>query len=104
MKNETHVTASTRINGVSHKSNVTINWDGMTEDDVQALAQRSLIIKKQNADRVAGIVPESSYTLLASDYKIGTRVVKAPLTLDQILAAIPADERAKMIEAALAKL
>lgn len=104
MKNETHVAASTKINGVSHKSNVTIDWSEMSTDDIQALAQRSIIIRKQNADRVAGVVPESSYVLKASEYKLGVRVAKTPMTLEQLLAALPVEQRQAAIEAALAKL
>ena len=97
MKLSTSVSASTKVNGVSHKSNVTIDWTCMTIDELQALAQRSIIIRKQNADRLAGVVPDSSYTLKATDYKLGVRVVKQAQTPEQMLAALSPEERAALI-------
>lgn len=98
MKNETFVSASTKVSGVSHKSNVTIDWTGMTDDDLQALAQRSIIIRKQNADRLAGVVPEDSYVLKAVDYRIGVRTARpVNLTPEQMLAALSPEERAALI-------
>lgn len=97
MKLETHVSASTKVNKVSHKSNVTIDWTGMTDDDLQALAQRSIIIRKQNADRLAGDVPEAAYTIKAVDYRIGVRAARVAQTPEQMLAALPPEERAALI-------
>lgn len=97
MKSETFVTASTKVNNVSHKSNVTINWDGMTVDDLQALAQRAIVIRKQNADRTAGVVPEASYMIKATDYKIGVRIGKPQLSAEQMLAALSEEDRAALI-------
>lgn len=98
MKNETFVSASTKVNGVAHKSNVTIDWSGMTDDDLQALAQRSIIIRKQNADRLAGVVPETEYVLKAVDYRIGVRTARpVNLTPEQMLAALSPEERAALI-------
>lgn len=98
MKNETFVSASTKVNNIAHKSNVTIDWTGMTDDDLQALAQRSIIIRKQNADRLAGVVPETEYVLKAVDYRIGVRTARpVNLTPEQMLAALSPEERAALI-------
>lgn len=98
MKLETQVSASTKVNKVSHKSNVTIDWSGMTDDDLQALAQRSIVIRKQNADRLAGIVPETNYILKAVDYRIGMRTARpGNLTPEQMLAALSPEDRAALI-------
>lgn len=104
MKNETFVTASTKVNNVNHKSHVTIDWTGMTDDDVQALAQRSLIIRKQNADRTAGIVPPERYTIKATDYKLGARVPKQPVSPEQIIAQLSEEEAIRLLEKRLAIL
>ena len=98
MKEQTHVTASTKINGVAHKSNVTIDWTGMSSEDVQALAQRSIIIRKQNADRTAGIIPPERYTLKASDYKIGVRVRAEPMTPEQALAKLTPEQLTELLK------
>jgi len=97
MKLETQVSASTKVNKVSHKSNVTIDWTGMTDDDLQALAQRSIIIRKQNADRLAGVIPEERYVLKAADFKIGARVARVAQTPEQMLASLSEEDRAKLI-------
>lgn len=97
MKNETHVSASTKINKVAHKSNVTIDWTGMTDDDLQALAQRSILIRWQNANRLQEVIPEANCTLRALDFKIGTRVQKLRMTPEQMLAALSPEERAALI-------
>lgn len=97
MKNETFVTASTKVNGVSHKSNVTIDWTGMTVEDLQALAQRSIVIRKQNADRTAGVVPETSYTIRAVEYKIGARVARPQMTPEQALNALTPEQLQELL-------
>jgi hypothetical protein len=73
LKVETFVSANTTIDKVKHVSNVTIDWSGITLDQLQALAQRSIVIRKQNEDRLAGVVPDTSYRINAVDYAIGVR-------------------------------
>jgi len=97
MKLETFVSASTTVNKVKHKSNVTIDWTGMRVADLQALAQRSIVIRKQNADRLAEVVPPPEYKIKATDFRIGTRVVKEKQTPEQMLAALSPEERAALI-------
>ena len=85
MELSTICNARTTINKEVHKSVVTIDWTDMTIEDVQALAQRSLIIRKQNADRVAGIVPAATYTLKACEYRIGIRNVRTSMSAEDAL-------------------
>lgn len=92
MKEQTHVTASTKINGIAHKSNVTIDWTGMSVEDIQALAQRSIIIRKQNADRTAGVIPEERYTIKATDFKIGARAPREQMTPEAALAKLSTEQ------------
>lgn len=103
MKAETFVTASTKINNVSHKSHVTIDWSGMTDDDVQALAQRSLVIRKQNADRTKGVVPPERYTIKATDYKIGARTPQAPMDPREALAKLSPEEALALLQEIVSK-
>ena len=99
MKTETFVTASTKVNNVAHKSNVTIDWTGMTEDDLQALAQRSIVIRKQNQDRTAGVVPAERYTIKATDFRIGARAPRVQLTPEQLLAQLSPEQLTALLKA-----
>lgn len=104
MKSETKVSMSTKIGKESHTSQLTINWEGMTSDDLQVLAQRSIVIRIQNGARTNNIIPKKEYTVKAIDYRIGVRTAR-PVTLsaEQMLEALPEDEVLKMLEARLAK-
>jgi len=103
MKTETFVTASTKVNGVDHKSNVTIDWTGVTDDEMQALAQRSLIIRKQNADRTKGIIPASSYTIKAKEYVIGARAPNQPVDIRDLLAKLTPEQALALLDEVISK-
>lgn len=102
-KSETLVTANTKINGANHKSNVTIDWTGVTDDQMQALAQRSLIIRKQNADRLAGVIPNERYTLKAADYVLGKRTPAQPVDIREALSKMSPEEALKLLEEVISK-
>lgn len=87
----------------SIKTNLTIDWDGMTEEDLRALAQQQLIVKLQGAWRKNGI-PEGDHTVKASDYKVGVRAKREPANAAALLAAMSPDERRKVLEKYLADL
>lgn len=75
-------------------TNLTVNWEGMTPEDIQALAQQALVVKLQGKWRKDGI-PSGDATVNASDYKIGVRAPRVKQTLEQMLAALsPADKAA----------
>lgn len=99
MELQTICNARTTVNKEVHKSVVTIDWTGMTIEDVQALAQRSLIIRKQNADRIAGIVPAATYTLRAAEYKIGVRTAQKQMTPEDALAALSTEQLTALLKA-----
>lgn len=104
LKLETFVSANTTIDKVRHVSNVTIDWSGVSLDQLQALAQRSIIIRKQNEDRVAGVVPESSYTIRALDYVIGVRKQKQPVSIESQLGQLTPEQLAALQEMIAKKL
>jgi len=82
------------------KTNLTINWDDMSPEDIRDLAQAALIVKLQGQWRNNGIPTEC--TVKAADHKVGVRVKDTRTPLEKALAALsalPADQRA----AALAK-
>lgn len=81
----------TKLNAASEAvtTDLTINWEGMTPEDVQALAQQALIVKWQAKVRKdeSGVIPATA-TVLATDYKVGTRAPKKTL-LEQATAMSP---------------
>lgn len=97
IKNETNVSAKTTIDKVSHHTNLTIDWNGVSEEQVQALAQRSIVIKWQNDNRTNGRVPETSEKIEALDYVLGVRRERVKQTPEQMLAALSPEERAALI-------
>lgn len=98
MKLETFVSATTTIDKVKHKSNVTLDWTGVSIEQVQALAQRSVIIKKQNEDRVAGVIPDSSYTIKVLDYVLGVRKQKTPESVESQVSKLSEEDLLKLQE------
>lgn len=79
-------------------TNLTINWEGMTEEDVRTLAAQALVVKLQGNWRKNGI-PAGDHEVKAVDFKPGTRAPRQKLTVEQMLAALAPAER----EALLAK-
>lgn len=77
-------------------TNLTINWEGMTEDDMRALAQQALIVKIQAGWRKNGI-PSGDVEVNAADYKPGTRQPRKPADLKALLAAMSPEERAALL-------
>lgn len=54
---------------------LSINWDGMTPEDIKALAQGALIVKLQGGWRRAKVIPATA-AINAVDHKVGTRAPK----------------------------
>lgn len=77
-------------------TNLTINWDGMTEEDVRTLAAQALVVKLQGNWRKNGI-PAGDVEVKAVDYKPGTRAARTKQTPEQMLAALSPAERAALI-------
>jgi hypothetical protein len=84
---KTTVNAKITIQGQSRPFNLTIDWDKMQEDEMRALAQRSIVIAWQNKHRVAnegaGEWPSSFPEIKAVDYRLGvrTQIVKDPVKM-----------------------
>ena len=78
---KTNVQAKITIQKEVRPFNLTIDWDGLTEEETRALAQRSIVIAWQNRHRVAnegqGEWPSENPEIKATDYRLGTRVAVA---------------------------
>lgn len=109
MKTETEVStkaqAEVEVDGVKTKvapikTKLTIDWEGLTEDEMRAMAQAALIVKWQGAARTNGIPTEA--TIKATDYKIGVRAPKKVLTIEEQLNALTPEQRKALVDKLLA--
>jgi hypothetical protein len=82
------------------KSHVTVDWTGMIEDDLRALAQQALIVKLQ-ANLRRGYekngIP-TSIDVKATDYKVGTRAPKPAVDIFALAQKMSPEEKAKLAE------
>lgn len=93
MNTTTNVSTRPAAGAEPVKTELTLDWTGMSEDDLKALAQQALIVKLQGSWRKGGI--PTSTTVLVSDHKVGTRAPKKSLT--EQLSSLSAAERAELI-------
>lgn len=101
----TTTTVSTKPNAGADaiETNLTINWGGMSPEEVQALAQQALIVKWQAQQRKSGSIPADA-TVNATDYKVGARAPRK--TLEEQVASMGDADKAALIaklQAMLAK-
>lgn len=84
---KTSVNAKITIQKESRPFNLTIDWEGLSEEDMRALAQRSIVIAWQNKHRVAnegsGEWPKDNPEIKATDYRLGvrTQIVRDPVKM-----------------------
>lgn len=91
----TRIDTSTKADSTATEKVVThvaINWDNMTEADLIALAQQTIIIKLQAAWRRAESIPHEA-NINATDYKVGTRATKAPVDVVALAKAMTPEQR-----------
>lgn len=79
---------------------LTLNWDGMTTEDIKALAQQALIVKLQSQWRKDGIPAEANVNVV--DHKVGTRAPKKSLA--ETISSMSAEDRKALLEKLQASL
>ena len=96
MKTEHNI--ATKINARSDAKNtqLTIDWENMTEDDLRELARQTIVIKVQAAWRRAEAIPQTA-TIKAHDYRVGTRNSAPQPTVEEMLARLSPEERAALL-------
>ncbi len=101
----TNVTAKTKLDARAESATetaVTIDWSNTSQEDIQALATRTIVIAAQAQWRKDGVIPHE-VTLDANDFANPTRVRTQKSNIDTLRAAL-----AKMApeerEAELAKI
>jgi len=103
--NVTTIEVDTKANkdAPSVATNLTIKWEGMTDREIQELAQQALIVKLQASWRKDGI-PSGDHTVNAADFKVGTRAKRQPASVESLLAKMDPDARKAWLAEQLAKL
>jgi hypothetical protein len=82
-------------------TNLTINWEGMEQADIVALAQQALVVKLQAQWRKNGI-PSGDTEIRAVDYRPGTRATKTKPSIETMLAALSPAEKQALVAKLLA--
>lgn len=76
---------------------VTIDWSTISQEDLQKLAAKTIIIAAQSQWRGDGVIPTEA-TLNAHDYANPTRKPRGPVDLKALLAKMSPEERAALLE------
>jgi hypothetical protein len=96
MNTQTEVDTKPSKDAESIKTNLTIVWDGMSEDDVRALAQQALVVKLQSGWRKNG-VPSGDFTVNASEFKVGSRAARKPADVFSLVATLTPEQKAALL-------
>ena len=95
MNTNTEVTTRPAAGAEPVKTALTLNWDGMTEDDLRALAQQALIVKLQGSWRKNGIPEEITVNVV--EHKVGTRAARGPVNIASAVAALDDEQKAALL-------
>lgn len=87
----------------AQKTALTINWEGMTEEDLRALAQQALIVKLQGSWRKNESIPTEA-TINVVDYKVGVRATRSPADAMTLINKLSAEEKAALLAKLTAQL
>lgn len=95
----TTVTAKTKLDAraeTATETTVTIDWSRVSEDDIKALATRTIVIAAQSQWRKEGVIPETA-TLDAYEYAHPTRKPRGPVDVAALLKKMSPEERAAIL-------
>jgi len=99
----THADMSTKTvnDKTGTKTHVTINWEGMEQADLIALAQQTLIIKLQaklRRDNADGTHIPATWDVTAIDHKVGIRAAKKEVNVLELVGKMTPEQRAQLLE------
>jgi hypothetical protein len=95
MQTNTEVQTRPQAGKEAVTTNLTIDWDGMTEDDLRALAQQSLIVKLQGQWR-RDVIP-TELTVKAIEHKVGVRGPRTKADLMTQVKSLSAEDKARLL-------
>ena len=96
----TAITVRTKLDARSTEkveTAVTIDWSTISQEDLQKLAQKTIVIAAQSQWRAAGEIPTEA-TLNAADFANPTRKPRGPVDLKALLAKMSPEDRAALLE------
>lgn len=96
MKTTTEVLTRPQAGKDGITTNLTIDWEGMTEDDTRALAQQALIVKLQSGWRKNGI-PNGDFAVKAAEFKVGVRAPRQTKDIAALVAMMSPEEKAALL-------
>jgi hypothetical protein len=102
MKTTTNLETRKEAGADAITTNLTINWEGMAQEDIIALAQQALIVKLQSNWRKNGI-PAGAHEVNANDYRPGVRAARTPKDPLTLINAMTPEARADLIAKLLAE-
>lgn len=95
----TNVTAKTKLDARAEsatETKVTIDWSNTSQEDLQALAARTVVIAAQTQWRKDGHIP-TEITLDANEFANPTRAPRKPADIKALFAKMTAEERAEFL-------
>ncbi len=96
MKTTTEVATRPQAGAEAVITNLTIDWNGVNEEDLRALAQQALIVKLQGSWRKNGI-PAGDFEVQAAEHKVGVRAPRSPKDLAAMIAALSPEDKAALL-------
>lgn len=95
----TNVTAKTKLDARAESATetaVTIDWSNTSQEDIQALAARTVVIAAQAQWRKDGVIPTEA-TLDANEYANPTRAPRKPADIKALFAKMTPEEKAAFL-------
>ncbi len=95
----TNVTAKTKLDARAEsatETKVTIDWSNTSQEGLQTLAARTVVIAAQTQWRKDGHIP-TEVTLDANEYANPTRAPRKPADLKSLFAKLSPEERAAFL-------
>lgn len=97
MDNLTNIEVSTKADARAEATttNLTIDWEGMSPEDVRALAQQALVVKLQSGWRKNGI--PDAVTVKAVEHKVGARQPRKAPDLLALVGSLTPEQKAALL-------
>ena len=103
MKTNREVSTKLDARAESQKTALTLNWEGMTPDDIRALAEQALVVKLQGKWRADKAIPAEAEVNVV-EHKVGTRAARKPTdVLALVKSGALTEEQKAELRALLAK-